>query len=66
MDDTESLKNKIRSLETELRSMTVYAGAAKWKKDPAAWEKLNKLGNEISKSWKIDKPSFKIISESRR
>jgi hypothetical protein len=36
------------------------------KKDPKAWERLDAIGKEISKSWKSKKQSWQLISESRR
>jgi len=64
--EIESLEGKVRSLETEIIIMKRMVGVKMERKDPKAWEKLQKLGKEISKSWKLDKPSWQIISESRR
>jgi hypothetical protein len=62
----DSLENKVRRLEAEIIIMKRIIGVKMEKKDPKVWEKLQKLGKEISKSWKSDKPSWQIISESRR
>lgn len=66
MKERELLESKIKSLEAEIIIMKKLLNIRMEKKDPKAWERLQKLGKEISKSWKSKKPSWQIISESRR
>ncbi len=61
-----AMKNKIDFLETELVTTRKMLGVKMEKKDPKAWSRLEALGKEISKSWKGKKPSWQLISESRR
>lgn len=61
-----AMKNRIDSLETELLTTRKMLGVKMEKKDPRAWNRLEALGREISKSWKSKKPSWQLISESRR
>jgi len=64
--EIESLKDRVSGLEMEVTIMKRMVGVKMEKKDPKAWKKLQRLGKDISKSWKSDKPSWQIISESRR
>jgi hypothetical protein len=41
-------------------------GVEREKKDPKAWEKLERVGKKISNSWKSDKQSWQLISGERR
>lgn len=61
-----TLQNRIDALETELKAMRRVLGAAAEKKDPKAWDRLHLVGKEITSDWKSDKPSWQLISESRR
>lgn len=61
-----AMKNRINSLETELLTTRKMLGVKMEKKDPRAWNRLEALGREISKSWKSKKSSWRLISESRR
>ncbi len=61
-----TLQNRIDALEIELKAMRRMLGAAAEKKDPKAWDRLHLVGEEITRDWKSDKPSWQLISESRR
>ena len=62
----QTLKNRIDALETELNGMRRILGATMEKKDPKAWDRLHIIGKEIACEWKIKKPSWQLVSESRR
>lgn len=62
----QALKNRIDALETELTAMRRTLGATMEKKDPKAWDRLHIIGKEIARDWKIKKPSWQVVSESRR
>ena len=62
----QTLKNKIDALETELNVMRRALGATMEKKDPRAWDRLHIIGKEIARDWKNKKPSWQLVSESRR
>lgn len=62
----QTLKNKIDALETELNAMRRTLGATMEKKDPKAWDRLHAIGKEITRDWKSKKPSWQLVSESRR
>ncbi|MFA4935279.1 MAG: hypothetical protein WC568_05530 [Candidatus Methanoperedens sp.] len=62
----QALKNRIESLETELTAMRRTLGATMEKKDPKAWDRLHIIGKEIARDWKLKKPSWQVVSESRR
>ncbi len=62
----QTLKSKIDALETELNAMRRTLGATMEKKDPGAWDRLHIIGKEISRNWKSKKPSWQLVSESRR
>jgi hypothetical protein len=67
MQDTiQSLKSRIGTLEVELNAMHRMHGASMEKKDPKAWDRLHAIGKEITKKWKIKKPSWQLISDDRR
>lgn len=59
----EKLENRIEALEAEIevikKSIRIHAD----KKSSSAWKNLEKVRN---KKWKSKKPSWEIISESRR
>jgi galactokinase/mevalonate kinase-like predicted kinase len=61
-----NLKDRVDALETEVLAMKRIQGVQIEKKDPKAWERLDAIGKEISKSWKSKKQSWQLISESRR
>jgi hypothetical protein len=60
------LQNRIDALEIELKAMRRMLGATAEKKDPKAWDRLHLVGKEITSDSKSDKPSWQLISESRR
>ena len=62
----QTLKNKIDALETELNAMRRTLGATMEKRDPKAWDRLHVIGKEIARDWKSKKPSWQLVSESRR
>ncbi len=62
----QTLKSRIDTLETELIAMRRMLGATMEKKDSKAWDRLHKIGKQISLEWKSDKPSWQLISEARR
>lgn len=69
MVQKEQLQNvalRLENLETEVFAIKKIIGSEIEKKDPQAWNKLEKLGEKIAKAKKIEVPSWKIISESRR
>jgi hypothetical protein len=66
MEDINALKKRIDYLETELKIMRKSLGVDREKKDPKAWDRLHRIGGEISKAWKSKKPSWQLISEARR
>jgi len=67
MENTIQLfKTKIDSLETELNVMRRTFGVTMEKKDPKAWDRLHLIGKEIARDWKNKKPSWQLVSESRR
>ncbi|MBU0951953.1 MAG: hypothetical protein KKH91_03885 [Elusimicrobia bacterium] len=53
-----------RNIETQVLEIKKHTKLER--KDPAAWEKLEKLGKKISKEWKSSKTSWQLISEGRR
>ncbi|HIH44505.1 MAG TPA: hypothetical protein HA257_05360 [Candidatus Methanoperedenaceae archaeon] len=61
-----TLKNRIDSLEVELKAMRRMLGAVAEKKDSKAWDRLHIVGKAIARDWKSDKPSWQLISEARR
>ena len=61
-----NIKDRVDALETEVLVMKRIQGVQIEKKDPKAWERLDAIGKEISKSWKSKKQSWQLISESRR
>jgi hypothetical protein len=62
----QTLKSRIDTLETELIAMQRMLGATMEKKDSKAWDRLHKIGKQISLEWKSDKTSWQLISEARR
>jgi hypothetical protein len=61
-----SLENRVHLLESEVTMLSKNLGVRASHKDPGAWNRLDALGKEISAKWKSSKPSWKLISESRR
>lgn len=61
-----NIKDRVGALETEVLAMKRIQGVQIEKEDPKAWERLDAIGKEISKSWKSKKQSWQLISESRR
>ena len=61
-----NLKDRVDTLETEVLAIKRIQGAHIETKDPKAWERLEAIGKEISRSWKSKKQSWQLISESRR
>jgi len=57
-----NLKDRVDALETEVLAMKRIQGVQIEKKDPKAWERLDAIGKEISKSWKSKKQSWQLIS----
>lgn len=66
MERMKELERKIGYMETEITLIKRTMGVRAEKKSFSAWNELEKLGKEISKGWGMKKPSWKIISESRR
>ncbi|ATZ61810.2 MAG: hypothetical protein BME93_04790 [Methanosarcinales archaeon Met12] len=66
IEEIQGLKTKVESLEAEVLVMRRTLGVKTEKKDEKAWKELEKLGKSISKGWTSKKPSWKLISESRR
>lgn len=66
MERMKELERKMGYMETEITLIKRTMGVKAEKKSLSAWNELEKLGKEISKGWKMKKPSRKIISESRR
>ncbi len=60
------LKNKVNLIESEVSMIKRIIGVRIEKKSPTAWNRLEKLGKQIGKGWRIKQPSWKVISESRR
>jgi hypothetical protein len=59
-------RKKIDYLETELNVMRRTFGVTMEKKDSKAWDRLHIIGKEIARDWKSNKPSWQLVSESRR
>ena len=62
----QNLENEVKLLKIEVAYLKKVLGVEREKKDPKAWEKLERVGKEISNSWKSDKQSWQLISEERR
>jgi len=62
----EALEKKVNALEAELLTLKRSFGVETERKDLKAWDQLETIGAEISKLWKSEKPSWQLISESRR
>ncbi len=60
------LKSRIDALEIELNAMRRTLGVTMEKKDPKAWDRLHIIGKEIARDWKSKKPSWQLVSDSRR
>ncbi len=65
-EEIQGLKTKVESLEAEVLVMQRALGVKTEKKDKKAWRELEILGKNISEGWTSKKPSWKLISESRR
>lgn len=57
----QTLKSRIDTLETEIIAMRRVLGATMEKKDSKAWDRLHKIGKQISLEWKSDKKSHSIV-----
>ena len=62
----QNLENEVKLLKIEISYLKRILRVEGEKKDPKAWEKLERVGKEISDSWKSDKQSWQLISEERR
>ena len=62
----EALEKKVNVLEAEITSIKRSSGVETERKDLGAWDQLEIIGAEISKLWKSEKPSWQLISETRR
>lgn len=62
----ESLEKKVNVLEAEMSTIKRSSGVETDRKDLNAWDQLEIIGAEISKLWKSEKPSWQLISETRR
>ncbi len=62
----QNLENEVKLLKIEIAYLKRILGVEREKKDPKAWEKLEKVGKKISNSWKSDKQSWQLISGERR
>jgi len=62
----QNLENEVKLLKIEITYLKRILGVEREKKDPKAWEKLEKVGRKISDSWKFDKQSWQLISGERR
>ncbi len=63
----EDLAQKVELLELgmrEIKKKLVTVGGEK--KDINAWARIEKIGKEISKSWKSSKYSWQLIAEGRK
>ena len=61
--ENEKLENKIESLEAEIALIKRSIGIREGKKSFSAWKKIEKISK---KKWKSRKPSWEIISKSRK
>ncbi|MDI6917205.1 MAG: hypothetical protein QMC80_05355 [Thermoplasmatales archaeon] len=64
--EMDEIREKIRRLEIEMILVERKVGVIPEQKDLRAWSNLNKLGKKIGVLWKSKKPSWQLISESRR
>ncbi|MCD6144825.1 MAG: hypothetical protein J7J03_00270 [Methanosarcinales archaeon] len=62
----EALEKKVNVLEAEISTIKRSSGVKTDRKDLNAWGQLEIIGAEISKLWKSEKPSWQLISETRR
>ncbi len=62
----QNLENEVKLLKIEIAYLKRILGVEREKKDPKAWEKLERVGKRISNSWKSDRQSWQLISEERR
>jgi hypothetical protein len=62
----QNLENEVRLLKVEIAYLKRILGVEREKKDPKAWEKLEKVGKKISNSSKSDRQSWQLISRERR
>jgi len=62
----QNLENEVKLLKIEIAYLKRILGVEREKKDPKAWEKLERVGKKISDSWKSDKQSWQLISGERR
>jgi hypothetical protein len=62
----EALEKKVNVLEVEISTIKRSSGVETERKDLDAWDQLEIIGAEISELWKSEKPSWQLISETRR
>ncbi len=62
----QNLENEVKLLKIEIAYLKRILRVEREKKDPEAWEKLERVGKKISNSWKSDKQSWQLISGERR
>jgi hypothetical protein len=62
----QNLENEVKLLKIEIAHLKRILGVEREKKDPKAWEKLERVGKKISDSWKSDEQSWQLISGKRR
>jgi hypothetical protein len=62
----QNLENEVKILKIEIAYLKRILGVEREKKDPKAWEELERVGKRISNSWKSDKQSWQLISGERR
>jgi hypothetical protein len=62
----QNLENEVKLLKIEIAYLKRILGVEREKKDPKAWEKLERVGKKISDSWKSDKQSWQLILGERR
>jgi len=62
----DDLAARIARLEWQLQLMQRMLSAKSGAKSPGAWKSAERLGERISKGWKLRSPSWKVVSEQRR
>lgn len=62
----DALEKKVNVLEVEISTIKRSSGVETGRKDLNAWGQLEIIGAEISTLWKSEKPSWQLISETRR
>ncbi len=64
--EVKALEERIESIENDIMLLKRSLAIKRGRKDPNAWKKLEKLGKEIGEHWQAERPSWQIISDSRR